>query len=406
MKLSRRRLLLAGLTTGVLATGTPTYLKERSQKERQKKLEEVAKQWLNDPATKEKLKQEAKAKVDQWFGTDEKHLAQNLSIVPEPAKLTPPQVAYNRAISKLLIQVCRVSTEQYALGKEYPDYDGDITLLPTAAKGLGDFKQVASIRGLEDDTRKQKVEIPINPLTGEPDSTEQNLQEAQNELDKTIKQVVKVPQKIPVYYGFVLTSKVSNVVVFRGTTRIPEWVRNLLVFQSDYERRGYGRVHSGFSGIYDTFAQQLREIVSKLNPAMPLYITGHSLGGALATLAAIDLVLNLPEFKNKIQLYTYACPRVGDPAFATKHSQLIPNSYRVVNLADLFNMVPPIETPAQQLSLLKLEAQKFSHVGQEWAFLANRNDMDLNHRIDTYRSAILRELETNKPRRFPISGLS
>lgn len=118
-------------------------------------------------------------------------------------------------------------------------------------------------------------------------------------------------------------------------------LQDLLLFQETYPQPGYGDVHTGFSDSYQAIAQQVRDAAKKLNPALPCYITGHSLGGALATLAALDLALHLPHLKPRIQLYTYAAPRVGDPTFAAKYTQLIPNNYRVINLADAVPLGPP-----------------------------------------------------------------
>ena len=83
--------------------------------------------------------------------------------------------------------------------------------------------------------------------------------------------------------------------------------------------------------------------VGQLNPTIPCYITGHSLGGAIATLAALEIAINIPQIREQLQLYTYGSPRIGDRNFAQAHSQLIPNSYRIVNLSDSVPLVPPIK---------------------------------------------------------------
>ena len=119
------------------------------------------------------------------------------------------------------------------------------------------------------------------------------------------------------------------------------------------------------------------------------------MGAAIATLAAIDIAAHIPELKKQLQLYTYASPRVGDPAFAREHNRLVPNSYRVVNLADAITLVP----------FTVLFKTEYVHVGEEWSFLAQNHDVMPNHVVDTYRSAIDKQAETNKPRNYPNSGL-
>ena len=70
-----------------------------------------------------------------------------------------------------------------------------------------------------------------------------------------------------------------------------------------------GKIHTGFSEAFDVVKQ---EIKSKLNDpqyaAKPLYITGHSLGGALATVAA----KKLHHSAGTAACYTFGAPRVGD----------------------------------------------------------------------------------------------
>lgn len=74
--------------------------------------------------------------------------------------------------------------------------------------------------------------------------------------------------------------------------------------------------------------------------AKTILVTGHSLGGAMAELAAIDLKLNVyPSMK--YATYTQGCPRVGNPAFATLYDQMIDASFREVHQADCVPHLPP-----------------------------------------------------------------
>src|SRR5262249_13938988 len=69
-------------------------------------------------------------------------------------------------------------------------------------------------------------------------------------------------------------------------------------------------------------------------PGQALWLAGHSLGGALATLAAAHLG------RDAVQgLYTYGCPRVGDAAFAA----VLPrrSHFRFVHRDDWVTTVPP-----------------------------------------------------------------
>jgi len=68
--------------------------------------------------------------------------------------------------------------------------------------------------------------------------------------------------------------------------------------------------------------------------------TGHSLGGAFATHAALDMVLSNIVPKNQVILYTFGSPRVGDYNFASAVSNSIKN-FRVTNKHDLVPHFPP-----------------------------------------------------------------
>ena len=67
-------------------------------------------------------------------------------------------------------------------------------------------------------------------------------------------------------------------------------------------------------------------------------ICGHSLGGALVTLLALDVAANT-IFKDPT-VYSYASPRTGDPAFAGTYNQVVKNSFRIANRLDLVPKLP------------------------------------------------------------------
>ena len=99
-----------------------------------------------------------------------------------------------------------------------------------------------------------------------------------------------------------------------------------------YKGTGGVKIHSGFRGAYECVREQVQEEVRKLE-GFSLYVTGHSLGGALATIAARDL-----ERDSLAACYTFGGPRVGDEEFIDDiHAPV----YRIVNAADGVPRVPP-----------------------------------------------------------------
>lgn len=384
MKLRRRQVLLAGLSFGIVATISRNYQRLRSQS----KLEALARQ--ESQTNRDNL-------LKETFSADAKKINQGIEIQAS-VKLTPPLVPYDRDISKLLILSSKLGTQQYLSGKVDPSYNGSIKSLPAYTYELDGYTQIASLKGLEDARSSQTIEVDVPATTDSPPATsdpvENNLDTAQSAIGNTVTQYVKLKQLIPVYFGFVLTSKTANMIIFRGTQRTTEWIGDLLLFQKSYEGFANCKIHSGFANIYKNLAGQVREIANQLNPSVPCYISGHSLGSALATLAAVDLALKVPKLKQQIRLYTYAGPRVGNPSFAQMHSQMVPNSYRIFNLADSIPLSPP--------TIFRHDV--YLHIGQAWSFLTQYGDVLPNHAVDTYRAAINKEAETNKARTYPSSG--
>lgn len=97
-----------------------------------------------------------------------------------------------------------------------------------------------------------------------------------------------------------------------------------------------GRVHAGFKLAYQGVAQDIEESVLQLKD-LPLYITGHSLGAALATVATQTLEHN-PRIREIIAAcYTFGSPRVGNSEYDIEFKSPI---YRVVNTTDIVTVIP------------------------------------------------------------------
>lgn len=97
-----------------------------------------------------------------------------------------------------------------------------------------------------------------------------------------------------------------------------------------------GRIHSGFRAAYESVARDVERSILKLK-GMPLYITGHSLGAALATVATQRLEHNLTIREMIAACYTFGSPRVGDKHYDIEFKSPI---YRVVNTTDVVTVIP------------------------------------------------------------------
>ena len=105
-------------------------------------------------------------------------------------------------------------------------------------------------------------------------------------------------------------------------------------------------VHTGFWGQYTSMRELCIPQAMKAHEQYPQYrmiITGHSLGGALATLAASDIrKLEDPWYMANTELYTYGSPRIGNEATARFLTEQSDYSYRVTSMHDIVPRVPPI----------------------------------------------------------------
>lgn len=99
-------------------------------------------------------------------------------------------------------------------------------------------------------------------------------------------------------------------------------------------------VHQGFYYAFDSVLMELRQFVSKLQGVTVIHCVGHSLGGAVATLAADWL--RTSHVVSAVKLYTFGCPRVGFQSFASKCTSKLnsANIYRVYHKTDPVPMVP------------------------------------------------------------------
>lgn len=232
-------------------------------------------------------------------------------------------------------------------------------------------------------------------------------------------------------------------VVFRGTVNPAEWISNFKFTQQSYEKSedptlcksrkeqksstpNIGEVHRGF---YKTYTRSdpgnlldllldlnpqnnhksMRDVVEEVleNPQMcppgsRVFVTGHSLGGALAILATLHIhITKTIPFEFPI-LYAFANPRVGDRQFARHFDKL--ECYRIANSEDIVPVAPLPSlllalgrTPLRDAALPTypfpsvkslLGRLDYEHVGQPVYFTVQKGFVSENHIIPTYMEAL------------------
>jgi hypothetical protein len=183
------------------------------------------------------------------------------------------------------------------------------------------------------------------------------------------------------------------VIALRGTRTWEEWFQDVDGFPTPFAATsefsdGLGSAHAGFYGLYTTgqngqvvsaplnrswsqrapgsIAYQVGQYVSHV-AGLPIYVTGHSLGGALATLCALDIAYNFPGAFTALAMYSLASPRVAagisdafgipipglgnEQGFLLQYQRYVPNSYQIVHAADIVPILPPLSTALGPLSL-------------------------------------------------------
>jgi hypothetical protein len=135
------------------------------------------------------------------------------------------------------------------------------------------------------------------------------------------------------------------VVAFRGSDNIKNWIADLNYSFTNFPDCSGCQVHEGFYEAWQEVESGILNSVSSLGASYPsasYLITGHSLGAAVALLAALKLgqTLSAPP-----SLYTFGEPRVGNPTFVNWAVTILQGGvqYRVTHASDPVPHVPPLD---------------------------------------------------------------
>lgn len=139
--------------------------------------------------------------------------------------------------------------------------------------------------------------------------------------------------------AFLVSNGEYAVLAFRGTevTKRTDIVTDIKATKVSIIE---GRVHRGFLDGYNSIREDILKSLKKVL-GLPIYITGHSLGAALATVAANYLegeVIDGAPIRDQIAAcYTFGSPRVGNKQYDREFKSPI---YRMVNTTDIVTIVP------------------------------------------------------------------
>ena len=148
----------------------------------------------------------------------------------------------------------------------------------------------------------------------------------------------------PVPFGFVATKGTDIYVVIRGTKTPLEWFDDFTSLPVAFTPNGqnWGRITKGFSLLYRDLGPQIEAALQQINAGGgslgSIFITGHSLGAALAHIAAAGITA---KFAVKPVSYTFSGPRAGDHGFAAATDTATLVTWRIFNTEDIVPTVPP-----------------------------------------------------------------
>ena len=135
---------------------------------------------------------------------------------------------------------------------------------------------------------------------------------------------------------FIASNDDAVVVAFRGTQQISDWLVNLNLATKS---TSYGSVHRGFFFAFDIIRRRLEDALDTLDARdKKIILAGHSLGGAIATIAAAEWYGTYPI----TGVYTIGQPAVGFSSLRSYIAIMYPRMFhRLVNDDDIVPQVPP-----------------------------------------------------------------
>jgi len=132
-------------------------------------------------------------------------------------------------------------------------------------------------------------------------------------------------------------------IVFRGTQGFEDVKTDIDEIRSElYLGNPEIKVHTGFLTQFNSIKQQLFETIQEHKTTLTtIHFSGHSLGAALATLAA-GYFSPLIRLDNNIRIvcHTIGCPRLGNKGFVKWWADKVDESYRILNKHDPVPLVP------------------------------------------------------------------
>jgi triacylglycerol lipase len=168
-------------------------------------------------------------------------------------------------------------------------------------------------------------------------------------------------------WGIVAHKNNISVIAIRGTETEQQWLEDFTAIAQPVAHQAWW-IHRGFDDVWNSIAVSLQKAWdTACSAGAQVYITGHSLGAALALIMGVH--------HSEAQTWTFAGPAVFSPIHGLPPSG---NIVRVVNPKDL---VPRVPLPPL-----------YEHIGEEVQIegASDQFDFALQHGLDTYSAGLTR----------------
>ncbi|MFQ5527671.1 MAG: hypothetical protein ACE5GX_15595 [Thermoanaerobaculia bacterium] len=185
--------------------------------------------------------------------------------------------------------------------------------------------------------------------------------------------------------GFVAGNDDMILVAFRGTEsgELKDWRTDAKI--KKIPGKGGGHVHRGFKAALESVSTPMAQAVRAFrDKGQPVFVTGHSLGAALAGLA---VGASKTERIDIAGLYTYGMPRVGNKTFASKFKDRYgKRAFRVVNNNDIVTRIPLRTMGYKHVGVVKyLNAKGQLETGEgPWKRFRNRVKGQIEGRVKDF----------------------
>jgi len=212
------------------------------------------------------------------------------------------------------------------------------------------------------------------------------------------------PQKSGGRAYIAINKKKQLIIVFRGTdsdiksekrsniyTDVQSLRKETMVWLKSDKHWKNIKAHRGFINEYSKFRDDIRRVVRKYKN-YSIFVTGHSLGGALATLCAIDIRVNA---KVPVTLYTSGSPRVGwGESFVEAFNRTVDTKFRIALKKDPVSLTPTKKHYKHVGNLLELYKNGKRVKLKDILPLAVPRVKNFNpyHKRNVYRNALLYQL--------------